>query len=148
MTIRLVNKCVGEEPDSPTASWNLPPLSKHTSTANVQSAESLSDDRARTVSEGWKQYDLLHLYLQSVHQFTQLQQVLTSCADPCRPKDHANFFATTKFFSCLDLAESQELLELSQMVSWFSFAKHQITSSPSSVAHGWLNTMGPPMTVA
>ena len=36
----------------------------------------------------------------------------------CRPKDHANFFATTKFFSCLDLAESQELLESSQMVSW------------------------------
>lgn len=34
----------------------------------------------------------------------------------CRPKDHANFFATTKFFSCLDLAESQELLESSQMV--------------------------------
>lgn len=33
-----------------------------------------------------------------------------------RPKDHANFFATTKFFSCLDLAESQELLEASQMV--------------------------------
>lgn len=47
---------VGEEPDSPTASWNLPPLSKHASTANVQSAESLSDDRARTISEGWKQY--------------------------------------------------------------------------------------------
>ena len=46
----------GEEPDSPTASWNLPPLSKHASTANVQSAESLSDDRARTISEGWKQY--------------------------------------------------------------------------------------------
>ncbi|KAA6424227.1 MAG: cyclic nucleotide-binding domain, partial [Trebouxia sp. A1-2] len=77
----------GEEPDSPTASWNLPALSKHTSIANAATADSLSDDRARTISEGWKQ-----------------------------PKDHANFFATTKFFSCLDLAESQELLEASQMV--------------------------------
>ena len=48
----------GEEPDSPTASWNLPALSKHTSIANAATAESLSDDRARTISEGWKQYAL------------------------------------------------------------------------------------------
>jgi len=27
-----------------------------------------------------------------------------------------NFFASTKFFSCLDLKESQELFEASQMV--------------------------------
>ncbi len=30
--------------------------------------------------------------------------------------DHANFFATTKFFACLDLKESQELYEASQLV--------------------------------
>ena len=48
----------GEEPDSPTASWNLPALSKHTSIANAATADSLSDDRARTISEGWKQYAL------------------------------------------------------------------------------------------
>ena len=46
----------GEEPDSPTASWNLPALSKHASTVNTLAAESLSDDRARSISEGWKQY--------------------------------------------------------------------------------------------
>lgn len=29
---------------------------------------------------------------------------------------HTNFFATTKFFACLDLKESQELYEASQLV--------------------------------
>ena len=33
-----------------------------------------------------------------------------------------NFFASTKFFSCLDLKESQELFEQTQMVRLLSLA--------------------------
>ena len=41
------------------------------------------------------------------------------CRDPCMARsssDLPNFFASTKFFACLDLLESQELFEATQMV--------------------------------
>ena len=40
----------------------------------------------------------------------------------CSSSDLPNFFASTKFFACLDLLESQELFEATQMVSTRPYA--------------------------
>ena len=49
-----------------------------------------------------------------------------------------NFFASTKFFSCLDLKESQELFEATQMVS----TSESRSSLPLSVNSSPLSMVG------
>ena len=43
----------------------------------------------------------------------------------CSTSDLPNFFASTKFFACLDLLESKELFEATEMVRHLSLSRLQ-----------------------
>ena len=47
---------------------------------------------------------------------------LTLAIMSCSSSDLPNFFASTKFFACLDLLESKELFEATEMVRTLSHA--------------------------
>lgn len=68
----------------------------------------------------------MHVRIQAA--LHHINKDMTSCFLHCSSSDLPNFFASTKFFACLDLLESKELFEATEMVRL-----PPISSGPTSI---------------